>query len=101
MCIRDSINAEYGERLEVMVLLAPRAGVVEESEAEQIEITEQRVLTRLNTQLYYAQADLMNLNKQRKEQRLSLIHISEPTRLLSISYAVFCLKKKNQIVQNR
>src|SRR5678816_647147 len=25
-------------------------------------------------------------------QRLSLIHISEPTRLLSISYAVFCLK---------
>ena len=29
-------------------------------------------------------------------QSLSLIHISEPTRLLSISYAVFCLKKKNQ-----
>ena len=27
-------------------------------------------------------------------QMLSLIHISEPTRLLSISYAVFCLKKK-------
>eukprot|EP00658_Telonema_sp_P-2_P029445 TRINITY_DN22403_c0_g1_i1.p1 TRINITY_DN22403_c0_g1~~TRINITY_DN22403_c0_g1_i1.p1 ORF type:complete len:122 (+),score=33.15 TRINITY_DN22403_c0_g1_i1:168-533(+) len=27
-------------------------------------------------------------------QALSLIHISEPTRLLSISYAVFCLKKK-------
>eukprot|EP00658_Telonema_sp_P-2_P022085 TRINITY_DN18815_c0_g1_i3.p1 TRINITY_DN18815_c0_g1~~TRINITY_DN18815_c0_g1_i3.p1 ORF type:complete len:208 (+),score=45.80 TRINITY_DN18815_c0_g1_i3:77-700(+) len=26
--------------------------------------------------------------------KLSLIHISEPTRLLSISYAVFCLKKK-------
>ena len=26
---------------------------------------------------------------------LSLIHISEPTRLLSISYAVFCLKKVN------
>src|SRR5678815_5245803 len=27
---------------------------------------------------------------------LSLIHISEPTRLLSISYAVFCLKKKSK-----
>ena len=27
-------------------------------------------------------------------QELSLIHISEPTRLLSSSYAVFCLKKK-------
>eukprot|EP00658_Telonema_sp_P-2_P017588 TRINITY_DN16849_c0_g1_i1.p1 TRINITY_DN16849_c0_g1~~TRINITY_DN16849_c0_g1_i1.p1 ORF type:complete len:243 (-),score=36.06 TRINITY_DN16849_c0_g1_i1:26-754(-) len=30
---------------------------------------------------------------------LSLIHISEPTRLLSISYAVFCLKK-NTLKQN-
>ena len=27
---------------------------------------------------------------------LSLIHISEPTRLGMISYAVFCLKKKNK-----
>src|SRR5674536_384959 len=27
---------------------------------------------------------------------LSLLHISEPTRLLSISYAVFCLKKKKK-----
>ena len=27
-------------------------------------------------------------------RKLSLIHISEPTRHLSISYAVFCLKKK-------
>ena len=31
----------------------------------------------------------------RYTEALSLIHISEPTRLLSISYAVFCLKKKN------
>src|SRR5678815_2723894 len=29
----------------------------------------------------------------RRTHYLSLIHISEPTRLLSISYAVFCLKK--------
>src|SRR5678815_2753983 len=32
----------------------------------------------------------------RSHQVLSLIHISEPTRLLSISYAVFCLKKKKK-----
>ena len=32
---------------------------------------------------------------------LSLIHISEPTRLLSISYAVFCLKKKNKQCYNQ
>ena len=30
-----------------------------------------------------------------KTLNLSLIHISEPTRLGMISYAVFCLKKKN------
>eukprot|EP00658_Telonema_sp_P-2_P045672 TRINITY_DN3365_c0_g1_i3.p1 TRINITY_DN3365_c0_g1~~TRINITY_DN3365_c0_g1_i3.p1 ORF type:complete len:231 (+),score=32.56 TRINITY_DN3365_c0_g1_i3:511-1203(+) len=30
---------------------------------------------------------------------LSLIHISEPTRLLSISYAVFCLKKKKKNIE--
>jgi len=29
-------------------------------------------------------------------QALSLIHISEPTKLLSISYDVFCLKKKTK-----
>ena len=32
-------------------------------------------------------------------QELSLIHISEPTRLLSNSYAVFCLKKKKQLTR--
>ena len=31
-----------------------------------------------------------------KVNMLSLIHISEPTRLGMISYAVFCLKKKKQ-----
>src|SRR5450756_2703781 len=31
---------------------------------------------------------------------LSLIHISEPTRLGMISYAVFCLKKKNRTETN-
>eukprot|EP00658_Telonema_sp_P-2_P012967 TRINITY_DN14931_c0_g1_i4.p3 TRINITY_DN14931_c0_g1~~TRINITY_DN14931_c0_g1_i4.p3 ORF type:complete len:108 (+),score=48.47 TRINITY_DN14931_c0_g1_i4:338-661(+) len=35
-------------------------------------------------------------NIEPPEFQLSLIHISEPTRLLSISYAVFCLKKKKK-----
>ena len=30
---------------------------------------------------------------------LSLIHISEPTRLGMISYAVFCLKKKKKVLR--
>jgi len=33
-----------------------------------------------------------------KDSGLSLIHISEPTRRYAISYAVFCLKKKNPIL---
>src|SRR5450756_2045583 len=35
-------------------------------------------------------------DKVRVMQGLSLIHISEPTRLGMISYAVFCLKKKKK-----
>src|SRR5678816_4561484 len=38
---------------------------------------------------------IVNVNGLSSTWPLSLIHISEPTRLLSISYAVFCLKKKN------
>ena len=36
------------------------------------------------------------LRTESTHSHLSLIHISEPTRLLSISYAVFCLKKKKK-----
>src|SRR5678815_554799 len=39
--------------------------------------------------LYRFDIDLMYLNSEQLVC-LSLIHISEPTRLLSISYAVFC-----------
>eukprot|EP00658_Telonema_sp_P-2_P001499 TRINITY_DN10560_c0_g1_i1.p1 TRINITY_DN10560_c0_g1~~TRINITY_DN10560_c0_g1_i1.p1 ORF type:complete len:158 (+),score=46.48 TRINITY_DN10560_c0_g1_i1:60-533(+) len=40
--------------------------------------------------------DARNNNMRSAAVDLSLIHISEPTRLLSISYAVFCLKKKKK-----
>src|SRR5450756_2671185 len=39
---------------------------------------------------------LSNLDAKLRVQTLSLIHISEPTRLGMISYAVFCLKKKKK-----
>src|SRR5678815_2647342 len=42
----------------------------------------------------YATEDFGRVDKTYGKMDLSLIHISEPTRLLSISYAVFCLKKK-------
>src|SRR5678816_4620557 len=41
-------------------------------------------------------AKFLTLRCQENPLGLSLIHISEPTRLLSISYAVFCLKKKKK-----
>src|SRR5674536_300030 len=44
---------------------------------------------------------LDNKRRSTEDLQLSLIHISEPTRLLSISYAVFCLKKKNTKKQKR
>src|SRR5450759_6015287 len=39
---------------------------------------------------------LLRLPDRTLVQHLSLIHISEPTRLGMISYAVFCLKKKKK-----
>eukprot|EP00658_Telonema_sp_P-2_P078993 TRINITY_DN7537_c0_g1_i1.p1 TRINITY_DN7537_c0_g1~~TRINITY_DN7537_c0_g1_i1.p1 ORF type:complete len:243 (+),score=48.14 TRINITY_DN7537_c0_g1_i1:132-860(+) len=41
-----------------------------------------------------------HVESARDVDNLSLIHISEPTRLLSISYAVFCLKKKKKTTRN-
>src|SRR5665648_861683 len=41
-------------------------------------------------------ADVRNVKYLRAVLTLSLIHISEPTRLGMISYAVFCLKKKKK-----
>src|SRR5659263_248897 len=57
-----------------------------------LDVPSQVCITRDNTQLqvdgilYFQVTDPM--------RALSLIHISEPTRLGMISYAVFCLKKK-------
>ena len=44
----------------------------------------------------HATTAIRQLLGKEKVFQLSLIHISEPTRLLSISYAVFCLKKKRK-----
>src|SRR5665648_344933 len=46
--------------------------------------------------LVYAMSSFFNIYWMEQMLYLSLIHISEPTRLGMISYAVFCLKKKNK-----
>eukprot|EP00658_Telonema_sp_P-2_P026933 TRINITY_DN20913_c0_g1_i2.p1 TRINITY_DN20913_c0_g1~~TRINITY_DN20913_c0_g1_i2.p1 ORF type:complete len:1002 (+),score=170.57 TRINITY_DN20913_c0_g1_i2:185-3190(+) len=51
---------------------------------------------RADVDTYKVQLEEYNELINGKGKRLSLIHISEPTRLLSISYAVFCLKKKKK-----
>ena len=45
----------------------------------------------LQNDIFYS---LKSIRNQEAAERLSLIHISEPTRHAQISYAVFCLKKK-------
>src|SRR5450756_2700971 len=45
---------------------------------------------------FYPTVDHDKKRSRRIVLALSLIHISEPTRLGMISYAVFCLKKKNK-----
>src|SRR5665648_1223210 len=48
----------------------------------------------------FAFTALLALAREYAPYQLSLIHISEPTRLGMISYAVFCLKKKKQKTKN-
>src|SRR5678809_420576 len=51
--------------------------------------------TREGNDLYHEMATAGVINeKDLNASKLSLIHISEPTRQAEISYAVFCLKKK-------
>src|SRR5450756_340148 len=49
-----------------------------------------------DTCLHFAAHSLVGESMLDPLKYLSLIHISEPTRLGMISYAVFCLKKKTQ-----
>ena len=53
------------------------------------------VLKKVRTAMDSGQLDNVSFNQS---WNLSLIHISEPTRLLSVSSAVFCLKKKKRIL---
>src|SRR5664279_1982548 len=49
----------------------------------------------------YATGIFSSRKLERATYDLSLIHISEPTRRTPISYAVFCLKKKNKRKKNK
>eukprot|EP00658_Telonema_sp_P-2_P054616 TRINITY_DN4344_c0_g1_i3.p1 TRINITY_DN4344_c0_g1~~TRINITY_DN4344_c0_g1_i3.p1 ORF type:complete len:163 (-),score=44.86 TRINITY_DN4344_c0_g1_i3:21-509(-) len=148
MCIRDSINAEYGEltSLEMATLEIESGDVIrlilqfckENGLNETLQTLQNETSVSMNTvssvetfvadinagqwdkvlqsmqlldlppakvadlyeQIVIEMIEMREIDTARAilrstpQMNLSLIHISEPTRLLSISYAVFCLKKK-------
>ena len=57
-------------------------------------VMQETVMSRIGVDRVLKFAFELAQSRPKKHLTLSLIHISEPTRLLSISYAVFCLKKK-------
>src|SRR5665648_389311 len=65
-----------------------------------ITITGETLEAFLNDKKYIFQEKVILIQERKdeeeKEDNISLIHISEPTRLGMISYAVFCLKKKKK-----
>eukprot|EP00658_Telonema_sp_P-2_P053515 TRINITY_DN42082_c0_g1_i1.p1 TRINITY_DN42082_c0_g1~~TRINITY_DN42082_c0_g1_i1.p1 ORF type:complete len:121 (+),score=33.65 TRINITY_DN42082_c0_g1_i1:101-463(+) len=109
MCIRDSIrellSGKMGNIKEVNpMLFASLYGLNRYATLPLLRYWRQRgaivVLDRYFTANFGHQAskytdETDRINAIKTLSTLSLIHISEPTRLLSISYAVFCLKKKN------
>src|SRR5665648_1095404 len=61
---------------------------------------EGQVVIKVNNQIAgCALSIIVDYDKFGDQHTLSLIHISEPTRLGMISYAVFCLKKKKTPTQ--
>src|SRR5659263_747260 len=66
------------------------------------EVTDEKIAQATGVLLNIVRRTLFILYENRLAgYRLSLIHISEPTRLGMISYAVFCLKKKKNRHQRR
>eukprot|EP00658_Telonema_sp_P-2_P059771 TRINITY_DN48899_c0_g1_i1.p3 TRINITY_DN48899_c0_g1~~TRINITY_DN48899_c0_g1_i1.p3 ORF type:complete len:134 (+),score=41.04 TRINITY_DN48899_c0_g1_i1:142-543(+) len=124
MCIRDSINAEYGDCPRFMADPLDKGfqDYLKQHDPQEPPARQRTVLpdSILKVLLYgtapffsypfkpmleaaegngYAVA-YRHFRRDHQDPHnllyLSLIHISEPTRLLSISYAVFCLKKKKK-----
>src|SRR5665254_14431 len=87
---------EHGDetRLEMLALLVQRDELCVCRFEEALGITQSKASRHLR---YLLNAGLVTDRRDAVwVHYLSLIHISEPTRLLSISYAVFCLKKKKR-----
>eukprot|EP00658_Telonema_sp_P-2_P076027 TRINITY_DN65964_c0_g1_i1.p2 TRINITY_DN65964_c0_g1~~TRINITY_DN65964_c0_g1_i1.p2 ORF type:complete len:126 (+),score=30.12 TRINITY_DN65964_c0_g1_i1:165-542(+) len=100
MCIRDSSPGS----LHLDGSMMPMSGVFEEASTRvEPKVLDTSAMAESISSAGSSSAKLnltgtgTNNNGGGEAVKLSLIHISEPTRLLSISYAVFCLKKKKKI----
>src|SRR5659263_611634 len=74
----------------LMIRRPPRSTQSRSSAASDVYKRQRPARAQLSDKLFGMLGDL----RVEVVQQLSLIHISEPTRLGMISYAVFCLKKK-------
>ena len=101
--ITNLLNPEFVERFDCWLATLPSNN--------QKNITASSVAARLGASYTQAEEILKYAERQKILEKeflvkcpdcdsfldLSLIHISEPTRQAEISYAVFCLKKKNTV----
>src|SRR5678815_3225758 len=100
MCIRDSTYVQLARAVEQREVLQ-RALAQRE---EMFSLTRQRVSAGLDTAVELRQSEGLRPETRQQieavEEQIALTRhalaalLAEPTRLLSISYAVFCLKKK-------
>src|SRR5678816_1378382 len=75
-----------------VILSVPMAGASAPTKSQVESAHQAYQQAQATIQQYRAQIEAAQIQLNAAVERLSLIHISEPTRLLSISYAVFCLK---------
>ena len=97
-----SVVKDYMEDLNVLArdtIWSKVLGIIHINDATDSREKIQKAVAALNKKIVILIDDLDRLTGEEILEvlkLLSLIHISEPTRLGMISYAVFCLKKKNK-----
>src|SRR5665648_1232257 len=100
--VKDGHLSVNGKRQRYWAAVGKVYGNADVKEGDNPEQVQQKVkLSRKSTDIILNRLQEMGFNSVRLwdgfiDVNLSLIHISEPTRLGMISYAVFCLKKKKK-----